>query len=306
MTFIMFVLGISLVGLTARLLIHAIVLPRIRLSAHIRGLERYGFRVGDGDVSDGRAQLNERVVALVERIGRSVMELAPTLTPLERGDLAAAAYHDVSPDAVHGYRVVAAVFLPVMFAFLFLSSGGFSILTLAVVVLSAVCGWQLPATMVRSRGRKRLDEIDRNLPDLIDLLSATVEAGMGIAQSIGLVSTRFQGALGEELRITQQQQSLGVSNKEALEDMLERVDTPSVRAFVRTVTRGETLGMSIAPILRELAIDVRRRRRQAAQEKMQKAPVKMLFPIMFFIFPALMIVMMFPAAYSLLTGLTGA
>jgi len=305
MTFIMFVVGISLVGLTARLLIHAAVLPRLRLSAHIRGLERYGFSVGGTEVSDGRARLNARVIALVERIGRSAMERAPTLTPLERGDLAAAAYHDVSPEVVHGYRVIAAVFLPIMFAFLFASSGGFSMLTLAVVVVSGVCGWQLPATMVRSRGRKRLDEIDRNLPDLIDLLSATVEAGMGIAQSIGLVSTRFRGALGEELRITQQQQSLGVSNTQALEDMLERVDTPSVRAFVRTVTRGETLGMSIAPILRELAIDVRRRRRQSAQEKMQKAPVKMLFPTMFFIFPSLMIVMMFPAAYSLLKGLTG-
>ncbi len=292
-------------GLTARLLIHALVLPRLRLSAHIRGLERYGFGMGGTEASEGRAELNARITELVERIGRRAMELVPTLTPLERSDLAAAAYHDVSPEAVHGYRVVAAAFLPLMFAFLFVSSGGLSTLTLAVVVLSGVCGWQLPATMIRSRGRKRLEEIDRNLPDLIDLLSATVEAGMGIAQSIGLVSARFRGALGDELRITQQQQSLGVSNKQALEDMVERVDTPSVRAFVRTVTRGETLGMSISPILRDLAVDVRRRRRQAAQEKMQKAPVKMLFPIMFFIFPALMIVMMFPAAYSLLKGLTG-
>jgi tight adherence protein C len=81
--------------------------------------------------------------------------------------------------------------------------------------------------------------------------------------------------------------------------MVERCDTPSVRAFVRTAARGESLGVSIGPVLRELSADQRRRHRMAAREKMQKAPVKMIFPLMFLIMPALMIVLFYPAVASL-------
>ena len=78
-----------------------------------------------------------------------------------------------------------------------------------------------------------------------------------------------------------------------------------MRAFVRTAARGETLGVSIGPVLRELSADQRRRRRQSAREQMQKAPVKMIFPLMFLIMPALMIVLMYPAAYSVSHNLPG-
>jgi tight adherence protein C len=188
---------------------------------------------------------------------------------------------------------------------IFISGGGLSILTGLVVVGAVAGGWQLPAIMIRGKGQRRLGEIDRELPDLTDLLTATVEAGMGVAGSIALVADRFKGPLGQELRMTLQQQSLGISMKDALEDMGERCDTPSIRAFVRTVTRGESLGVSIGPILRELSHDVRRRRRQSAREKMQKAPIKLLFPLMFLIFPALFIELLFPAAYSLMHSLSG-
>lgn len=308
MTFILILFGTLLVGLSVRLLIHAAVLPRINLRVHIRSLEEYGFMsgAGSGEAKTGRERLNAALAAFAERLGRLVQSKIPSLTPLRRGELAAAAYYEVSPEAVHGYRALAAISLPALLAFMFMTSSGFSVIAMALMAAAGVGGWQVPAIAIRKRGRRRLDAIDRDIPDLIDLLTATVEAGMGVAGSIALVADRFKGALGDELRLTIQQQSLGSASKAALEDMVERCDTPSVRAFVRTVTRGESLGVSIGPILRELAVDVRRRRRQGAQEKMQKAPVKMLFPIMFFIFPALMIVLMFPAGYSLLHGLGGA
>jgi tight adherence protein C len=87
--------------------------------------------------------------------------------------------------------------------------------------------------------------------------------------------------------------------------MVERVDTPSVRAFARTVIRAESLGVSIGPIMRNLATDMRRRRRQAAQERVQKTPIKMLFPLMFLIFPSLFIVLLYPAMYTILHELGG-
>jgi tight adherence protein C len=306
MTVLLFLLGISLVGATVRLLIHAAVLPRLQLSAHLRGIQGYGFENAEGAPGvESRDHLGEAVAGLATRIGKLAMQTFPGVSPLKRGDLAAAGIYDSAPETVHGYRVLAALLLGGVVLFLVAASGSVSMIMILMIVAATAAGWFLPASVIRGRGQKRLMAIDRDLPDLIDLLTATVEAGMGISGSINLVADRFKGALGDELRLTLRQQTLGMSMGNALSDMSERCDTPSVRAFVRTVTRGESLGGSIGPILRELAHDTRRRRRQSAREQMQKAPVKMLFPLMLLIFPALLIELMYPAIWTLLHNLGG-
>lgn len=305
MTFLLFAVGVLLVGYTARLLVYALVLPRIRMSAHLRGIRGYGFENRVAQSESSRRRLNDAITQFAARAGGWAIAQLPSLHPLTRGELAAAAITDVSPETVHGFRVIAACSLPLLFAFLIASAGAFSPITMLLVIASCAAGWQLPAMVIHRRGEKRMYEIDRSLPDLVDLLTATVEAGMGVGASVAMVAGRFKGALGDELRLMIKQQSLGMSTAEAFEDLGERCDVASVRAFVRTITRGESMGVSIGPILRELAVDTRRRRRQAAREKMQKAPVKLLFPLMFLIFPALMLELMFPAAYSLMHSLSG-
>src|SRR6185437_2620075 len=136
------------------------------------------------------------------------------------------------------------------------------------------------------RAQRRMDQVDRDLPELIDLLTATIEAGLGFAGSLQLVAERFDGPLGQELRLTLREQNMGLSTENALNHMLERCDTPSVRAFVRAVSQGDALGVSIGAMLRNLAAETRKRRRQHANEQVQKAPVKMLFPLVFMVFPA--------------------
>jgi tight adherence protein C len=302
---IMLLLGLLLVGLTARLLIHAAVLPRVHLSMHLRQIDGYGFeRAAEQDREPAWKRLQATIVASAERLGALTMEKMPVATPLKRSELAAAGIYDLSPDLVHGYRVIAAIALPAVVGLFVFALFGPSIITLLVIGGLAAGGWLLPAVQIRSKGQKRLNEIDRELPELIDVLIATVEAGMSVTGSIKLVANRFSGPLGDELKLTLRQQQLGISNSEAMNDMADRCDTPSVRSFVRTVTRSEAMGGSIGPILRELASDLRRRRRQAAEEKMQKAPVKMLFPLMFLIFPALMIELLYPAAYTLVHNLS--
>jgi len=150
-----------------------------------------------------------------------------------------------------------------------------------------------------------MNEIDRTLPELIDVLIATMEAGLGFAGSLQMVAEHFSGPLGQELRLTLQEQRMGLSTEQALSNLLERCDTPSVRAFVRAVLQGETLGVSIATMMRNLATETRKRRRQNAHAQIQKAPVKMLFPLVFLIFPALMIVLLYPAVSQLLEQLGG-
>src|SRR5437879_3664936 len=155
------------------------------------------------------------------------------------------------------------------------------------------------------RAQRRLDRVDRDLPELIDLLTATIEAGLGFAGSLQLVADRFHGPLGQELRLTLHEQSMGLSTEQALENLLERCETPSVRAFARAVSQGESLGVSIGTMMRNLATETRKRRRQTATEKVQKAPVKMLFPLVFFIFPALFIVLLYPALSRVVEQLGG-
>jgi tight adherence protein C len=304
MTFLLALIGVLMVATSARLLAHAIALPRLRLRSHLRDIQDYGFSSSstkDESASDGR--LKDAVRALAERTGRFALVKLPALKPLARGELAAAGFYDISPETVHGYRAIAAVVLASVVGLLGLAAVGPSVIMVLLVAAGAALGWQMPAVVIRGRGTRRLDEIDKDLPELIDLLIATVEAGMGFGGSLKLVADRLPGALGDEVRLTIRQQNLGISTTEALEDMLERCDSLSMRSFVRTVVRGESLGLSISPILRELTVDMRRRRRQATQERMHKAPVKVLFPLMFLIMPALMIVLMYPAAYSLIHNL---
>jgi len=306
MIFLMCLVGVVLVGVSGRLVATAIVVPRVRLKAHLNAIQEYGFDNGPSEGEDSsRVRFNEAIGQAAVRLGTFVMTRVPSLPSLKPGDLTAAGLYDITPEAVHGYRAMAAISLPTLILLLLLASGGVSPLKFVLVLATAAAGWQLPAFFVKKRGSARLDDIDRRLPELIDLLIATIEAGMGFAASLGLVARRFRGALGAELRLTMQQQSLGISTREALNDMLERCDTQALRSFVRTVTRGETLGVSIGPILRELSGDMRRRRRQTAREKMAKAPVKMIFPLMFLIMPALMIVLLYPAVYTVTHNLGG-
>jgi tight adherence protein C len=297
--------GVVLFAVSGRLVARAIVIPRLELKLHLREIQDYGFATAQEEEVDSRQKLKHSLGRLAQRIGKFMMRNFSSLTPLKPGDLTAAGIYDVTPEAVHGYRALAAITVPSVVALLVLTSGGVSAIKLLLVLVMVAAGWQLPAFIIRKRGSARLDEIDRQLPELIDLLIATVEAGMGFAASLSLVANRFRGALGAELRLTMQQQSLGISTSEALEDMIERCDTQSIRTFVRTVTRGESLGLSIGPILRELSGDMRSRRRMAAKERMMKAPVKMIFPLMFLIMPALMIVLLYPAVYSVATNSVG-
>jgi len=166
-------------------------------------------------------------------------------------------------------------------------------------------GWMAPRWYVQQAASKRLNQIDYDMPELIDLLVVTVEAGLGLGASIQLASTRLGGPLGDELRIATHEQSMGLPLLAALENMNNRVPTPAMRSFVRAMVQGERLGISVGQILRSLAIEMRKRRRAAAEEKAQKAPIKILFPLVFLIFPAMFLVLLGPALFSIFDALKG-
>src|ERR671925_3361 len=129
--------------------------------------------------------------------------------------------------------------------------------------------------------------------------------GLGFVGSLQMASGRLTGPLGEELRLTLQEQNMGLSINEALANTMARCDTPSMRSFVRSIVQGETLGVSIGQIMRDLATEMRRRRKASAEERAQKAPIKILFPLVFLIFPAMFVVLLGPALAQFLHAIRG-
>jgi tight adherence protein C len=302
--FVLFVIGLLLIAVAIALVIRAIALPRLRMATHLRQIETYGFKAGPSaeDTLGPQPPLGRSINALAESVGRSAIKSIGTLTPLPSRVLASAGYYRISVEAFHGYRVLASAMVPAFLVFEVIAAGGNIAETILLAALAAAACWVLFGAVVRHRSETRLQGIDHELPELIDVLIATIEAGLGFAGSLQLVAGRFEGPLGSELSLALQEQRMGLSTNQALGNILERSDTPAMRAFVRAVVQGETLGISIGTMMRNLALEMRTRRSQAAQERVQKAPLKMLFPLIFMIFPAMLIVLLYPAVHELLAG----
>jgi tight adherence protein C len=303
---LLIVIGVVLVAVAGALLARALALPRLRMSAQLRQIDTYGFNASaDAAVQAPvpRPPFGTRINALAERVGRATAGRG-WRAPIEARSLRAAGVYSLTPAAFQGYRVIVSVGFP-GFLLLLALGGTFRPLKVIEILLAASLSWSGPAMVVRSRAQRRMDEIDRALPELIDVLTATMEAGLGFAGSLQMVAERFRGPLGQELRLTFQEQAMGLSTEQALSHLLERCDTPSVRAFVRAVLQGEALGVSVATMMRNLATETRKRRRQIAHARIQRAPVKMLFPLVFLIFPSLLIVLLYPALTHVLHQLGG-
>ena len=201
-----------------------------------------------------------------------------------------------------GSRILAALLGPALL-FLISLAGGLDLRVLLGGALMTLMGWYLPYVRVQRRARFRLEQIDREVPELVDLLVTTVEAGVGFAAGLQLASRSIEGPLGQELRLALREQSLGLTPEEALRNLSLRVDSPATRAFTQALVQGESLGVSIGTILRDLAIDMRKRRRQAAEERAQKTPTKILFPLIALILPAMFIVTLGPVMMEALSFL---
>lgn len=163
-----------------------------------------------------------------------------------------------------------------------------------------VAGLAAPAVFVVVARRERVETIGRELPDALDLLAISVEAGVGFEQALGIVADRSDRVVADEFGHTLREMQLGRSRAEALRELQRRVDHPDLDALVLSLIQADALGMPLTRLLRSQAAELRRRRRQRAREEGAKLPVKMLFPLVFFIFPALFVVVLGPAMLAIL------
>ena len=167
------------------------------------------------------------------------------------------------------------------------------------VPLLGALGFTLPDTILSLRVRERRERIRSELPDALDLLAVSVEAGLGLDGAIQKLTEHMSGALVDEFALTLGEMRIGEARQDALKRLAERVPAPELAAFVRSVIQAEQLGISLGRILRVQAADSRLRRQAAAEERAMKAPIKMLFPTAVFIFPAMFVVVLGPALLSL-------
>jgi tight adherence protein C len=174
-------------------------------------------------------------------------------------------------------------------------------LNLVFLLIAALGGYTVPQFILSTRVQKRQEAILLSLPYAIDILSISVEAGMGFDAGVGYTMRKLKGPLAEEFAKTLNEIRLGKPRLEALEDLGNRTGVDELKTFITAVVHASRLGGSITNTLRIQADSMRVRRRQRAQEQAMKAPVKMVFPLVLFIFPALFVVILGPAAVSIWT-----
>ncbi len=169
--------------------------------------------------------------------------------------------------------------------------------------IGGVVAYLIPDTLVGSVAKERQNQILIALPQVIDQLRMSVEAGVGFEAAVGRAAKAGSGPLADELRRTLQEMQIGASRTEALHHLADRNDVSELRTFVAAVSQSEDYGIPVAHVLRVQADELRNRRKQRAEERAMKIPVKMVFPLVLCIFPALMIVLLGPAGLRIVDAL---
>jgi tight adherence protein C len=291
--------GLALGGAAVAFALRAVALPRIATASRIGEIQAYGFAAARRPDQEEQ-QRRSGVEGVAAAVGRTVARHSRRFKEAEvRKELMSAGLYTTAPLTFLGYRVLGSVLAFAAMLWLTSTGGSSGLMVVAGPVAIGAAGWVLPMTVIRRRAERRHEQVETDLPELIDLLVVTVEAGLAFNRSLQVASRRFHGPLQDELRLTLQEQQMGLSTNASLTNMLARCETPSMRSFVRSILQGETLGVSMGTIMRNLATEMRKRRRQKAEERAHKAPVKMLFPLILLMFPSLFIILLFPALYTI-------
>jgi len=199
--------------------------------------------------------------------------------------------------AMKGFGLIVGAALGVLF--------GFHSPALAIVyaAIGAVCLFFLPDVLLYNMGIKRQEAILSGLPDALDMLTVCVEAGLGFDSALAQVARNTHGPLAEEFARALQEMQIGLSRVQALRAMADRTTVAELRAFVSSLVQASELGVPVARVLREQTVEMRVRRRQRAEEKAQKVPVKIMFPVVTCLFPALLVVIVGPGVISIAQAL---
>ena len=174
-----------------------------------------------------------------------------------------------------------------------------------VVLVFGVVGWMIPGQWLKGRVKVRQKQVLRSLADALDLVTTCVEAGLGLDAALARVAEKSSGPLSGELSRMLREVAMGKLRRDALTEMADRIGVEELSGFINSVIQAEQLGVGISQMLRVQSDQMRTRRRQRAERAAHEAPIKMIFPLVLFIFPAFMLVILGPAVIRIATSLTG-
>jgi len=262
----------------------------------LRGLRRH---ISPQEVEvDFTTPFVERVIyPALEALSQRIMDLMPPglLAKLRQALIMAGS--PMSPaNFIVIWALLAAVFPGLLLISTLSSNKGIGGQQILLLLLLTAVGGSIPILWLRNAVQRRQSRILKALPDAIDLVTICVEAGLGLDAALARVAQKTKGPLAEELSQMLREMAMGRLRRDALRDLSNRVGVHDLTAFVNAIIQAEQLGTSIAQTLRVQADQLRLQRRQRAEQQAYQAPVKMVFPLVFLIFPALMVVILGPAA----------
>jgi tight adherence protein C len=246
--------------------------------------------------------LKRLVRPLGQRLIKRIASMAPSdyLNRVHRSLLHAGLYTSITAEEFAAAQVVS-IALALLGALLCIAAlHPPSRLGPLLLLLGAIAGGFLPSAWLRRAASHRSEAIFNELPDVLDLLAISVEAGTALEQAMAIAGSHFTSPLADELVLTLREMELGLPRRQALQNLKRRAGVPELANLVAVLIQSEALGMPIGRVLHVQAREMRERRRQRAREKAAKLPVKILFPMIVFIFPAIFVVVLGPAMISIL------
>ena len=299
----LFLGSVGVVGAVALLVLAGIGRARERAGVRgsIRAIEAYDT-VSNERERELQVRLRDR---LLQPLRDLLVRLGHRYTPTgyvesTRKKLSSLGYRGGrSMDRFLAFRVMTVVAVPL--TLLLLLALDFPLLATLLVCAVLLMG---PDAVLSRKVGERQTEIQRTLPDILDLLTISVEAGLGFEQALDRTITSIPGALSDEFARMLGEVRTGSGRATAMRALEQRVGVEEVSAFALAIVQADTFGVSISRVLRSQAEEMRIKRRQLAQAKAQKAPVKMMIPMVFCIFPSLFVIVLGPAAIQIMQGLS--
>jgi tight adherence protein C len=300
MTWLLLLAGAS-VGLAVYLLMDLVTQPARERVGSIRRAATYGkARIPVGSMLDDGTFKERALTPMKTGLARVVLRITPraSIETVSTKLLNAGLNRRVSPTTYLASKAIVG-FIGFVAGQVVAQASGQASRGILLGLAMAVVGFMLPDTVLTFRMRTRKDILRSELPDALDLLAVSVEAGMGFDGAISKLTEHMEGPLADEFALALGEMRIGESRTNALTKMMKRVNTPEFSAFVRAIIQADQIGISLGRILKVQAADTRTRRQLAAEERAMKAPIKMLFPTVLFIFPAMFIVILGPAFLNL-------
>ena len=300
------VLGIGFFFGAVYVLLTGLTVRQREVSLSVRRAKRYGTR--NQRELETRRSVNDRVFGpLAARLASVTMKLMPKTNPDQVANklLSAGLARSLSPQAYLALKAGLGGLFILFGLFVTITGAMAPAFGFLIAMMGAAIGFIAPDFVINNRIRGRKDRMRAELPNVLDLLCVSVEAGLGFDQALVKLNERMEGPLVDEFGLVLHEMRIGQSRSAALKNLSKRVEAAEVAQFARAIVQADQLGISLSRILRVQSQDMRLRRQLAAEEKAMKAPVKMLFPTVIFIFPSMFVVALGPAALNLMKSFGG-